>query len=64
MPESEDRALFDFDVVRRGHGNLGMTEHPLGRDQAKAGVYLRAEFLPERVQRRAGDDALGAEPID
>ena len=53
MSEAEDGALFDLDVVRCSHGNLGMTKHPLHGDQAETGVYLRAEFLPEGVERRA-----------
>ena len=46
MSEAQDGACFDLDVVRSGHGNLGMTKHPLRGDQAEAGVDLAPEFLP------------------
>ena len=62
MPEPENRALFDLDIVRCGHGDVRVTKHPLRRDQAEAGVYLRAEFLPERVQRSPRNDAVCTKP--
>ena len=63
MAEAQDGACFDLHVVRRGHGDLGMTKHSLGGDQPEAGVYLRAEFLAEGVERRARYDAVCAERI-
>ena len=53
MSEQQNRALFEFDIVRRGHGDLRMAKHPLRRDQPEAGIDLRAEFLSECMQWRA-----------
>jgi hypothetical protein len=49
MSEPQDRALLDFDIVCRGHGDLRMAKHSLGSDQSEAGVYLASEFFSERV---------------
>ena len=62
MAEAQNRSLLVLDVVRGGRVDVRVAQHLLRGRESEAAVDLRAVFLSQRVQRRARDDTVRAQP--